>query len=70
MYDHLYHLKYCDIDTHFLVDYALGSQQEFYDAWARTDFHFEYRMDYLDSLLYFTDALGQMSYVARNCYLT
>lgn len=53
-----------------MLDYANMSIDAFRKAWQRTDFHFEYRMFYLDSLLAFTDTLGQSSYVARNCYLS
>ena len=58
MYEHLYHLQYCDIDISYLYKFILASRSEFEQAWTRSDFNFEFRMDYLDSLLYLTDSLG------------
>lgn len=58
LYNHLSHLSDCDVDLTLLKLYSQMSLEAFESAWFRTDFHFEYRMNYLDSLLLMTDALG------------
>lgn len=58
LYTTLQHAPECDIDTGLMFDYASYSKESFTKAWQRSDFHFEYRMFYLDAVLYFTDMLG------------
>lgn len=58
LYEHLTHLPKCDVDTRLLQEYLDMSLDAFEKAWFRSEFHFEYRMSYLDSLLLLTDALG------------
>ena len=69
-YESLAHMSACDVDVGYFLDFGVLALGAFDKAWTRKPEFESYKMEYLTSLLYVTDALGQSSYMGRNCFDT